>query len=159
MNKKIIGIFGAVALLATLGAGCAAGNQNANTNAPARGKVLDLSNQGLTRVEMSVFNQTDLTELNLSHNDLTGAMLAELRQLQNLEVLNLSDNKFTGVPAEIGQLKKLKILNLSNNQLTGLPYELGNLTQLATLDVSGNLYSEADLAKISSTLPNTQIIK
>jgi Leucine-rich repeat (LRR) protein len=72
----------------------------------------------------------------------------------------LSGNKFTGVPAEVGQLEKLKILNLSNNELTGLPYEIGNLTQLEILDVSGNNnISEADLEKISSTLPNTEILK
>jgi len=39
MNKKIIAIFGALALLATLGAGCSVGNQNANTNANANANV------------------------------------------------------------------------------------------------------------------------
>jgi hypothetical protein len=35
MNKKIIATLGAIALLATLGAGCSVGNQNANTNTNA----------------------------------------------------------------------------------------------------------------------------
>ncbi len=130
-----------------------------NANVPAEWNPLDLSNRGLTSVSVDIFNDTSITELNLSGNNLTGALPSQVQKLRNLEILNLSDNKFTGVPAEVGQLKKLKILDLSNNELTGLPYEIGNLTQLEILDVSGNDYSEADLAKIVSTLPNTEIIR
>jgi len=64
---------------------------------------------------------TSLKQINVSYNNLTGALPAEIRLLQNLEILNASNNKMTGVPAEVGQLSKLKILNLANNQLTGLP--------------------------------------
>lgn len=168
MNKKIIlPSLAAVFSLVLLGAGCfvanqntnTSGNTNNNTNNPTQGTVLDLSNHGLTSVDMSIFNRTDLTELNLSHNNLKDALPSQVGQLKNLQVLNLSYNKFTGVPAEVGQLKNLLVLDLSNNQLTGLPYEIGNLTQLQVLNVSGNAYSEADLTKITSTLPNTQIIK
>jgi len=153
----------ALAVITTVGAGCQAGNQDGNTNAnanvPTQGKVLDLSNRGLTSVDMNIFGRAELTELNLSYNNLTGALPSQVGQLKNLQVLNLSYNKFTGVPAEVGQLKKLLVLDLSNNQLTGLPYELGNLSQLETLNVSGNDYSRADLEKIRSTLPNTRIIE
>lgn len=154
-----------LASLFFVGAGCSAGdrvpgaNTNTNANLPSQAEVLDLSNRGLTKVSMDIFDRAWLTELNLSGNNLTGALPAEVRKLRNLEVLNLSGNQFTGVPAEIGQLEKLLILDLSNNKLTGLPYELGNLTGLQTLDVSGNDYSEADLEKIRSTLPNTRIIE
>lgn len=121
--------------------------------------VLDLSGQGLTKVPPSIFGRTDLTELNLSHNKIDGALQAEVRTLQNLTVLDLSNNMFTGVPAEVGQLKKLEILNLSNNKLTGLPNELGNLKNLKVLDLSGNAYSEADLSVIKKGLPSTTVIK
>lgn len=114
---------------------------------------LDLSGQGLTKVPEYVFTKTNLESLDLSENKLSGALQAEVRHLENLRVLDLSDNQFTGVPAEIGQLKNLEILDLSNNRLTGLPYELGNLRNLKVLRLSGNSYSEADLGVIRASLP------
>jgi Leucine-rich repeat (LRR) protein len=136
------------------------GNNGSESNTIPKNKKLDLSNQNLTKVPDSVFNQTNLEELNLSSNQLTGAIQAEIRHLQNLKVLNLSNNILTGVPAEVGQLQNLQILDLSNNQLTGLPYELGNLKNLKTLNISGNNYSSLDLSIIKEKLPaNVQIIK
>jgi len=121
---------------------------------------LDLSNQGLTSIPNSVFSRTNLQELNVSHNSLTGAIQSQIGQLKNLKVLNASYNKMTGVPAEIGQLKNLQVLDLSYNQLTGLPNELGNLQNLKTLNLTGNSYSQQDLDGIKSKLPPTvNIIK
>lgn len=152
-----------------LGAGCASttavnsDGQQEPTPAPTTavvttGTKLDLSNQGLTQVSQDVFKQTDLIELDLSGNALTGALPAEIRFLSQLEVLDVSDNDMTGVPAEVGQLKRLKVLDLSNNQLTGLPLELGQLTQLETLDLRGNAYSTSDLEQIRKTLTKTTIL-
>lgn len=123
-------------------------------------KSLDLSSQQLEKAPEYIFDKTELISLDLSDNKLTGALPAEIRHLQNLETLDASYNRMTGVPAEIGQLSKLRVLNLSHNQLTGLPYELGNLQQLEVLDISGNNYSEQDLQIITDQLPsNTTIIK
>lgn len=123
------------------------------------GKSLDLSGQGLNKLPSYVLDETSLEELNISHNNLTGALPAEIRHLSNLKVLDASDNQMTGVPAEIGQLEKLEILDLSNNKLTGLPYEMGNLRNLKTLNLSGNDYSEHDLEIIKQGLSSdVQII-
>ncbi len=121
--------------------------------------VLDLSNRGLTQTPKDVFEKTDIQELDLSNNKLTGSLQAEIRHLQNLRVLDLSGNQFTGVPAEIGQLKNLEVLDLSNNRITGLPMELGNLSNLKVLNLKGNEYSEMDLNLIKEKLPATTVIR
>ena len=121
----------------------------------ASGKVINLSGQGLTKAPSYIFDRTEVEELNLSNNALDGALQAEVRLLQNLKVLNLSNNNFTGVSAEVGRLSKLEVLDLSNNSLTGLPYEIGNLSNLKTLDLRGNAYSKMDLDRIKKTLPST----
>lgn len=120
---------------------------------------LSLSGQGLTKAPDYIFNQTNLEELNLSNNSIGGALQSQVGNLKKLKILNLSNNKFTGVPAEVGQLKNLEILNLSNNQITGLPNELANLSNLKLLDLTGNEYSEVDLAKIKLGLPSSVVIK
>ena len=94
---------------------------------------------------------TNITNLNLSGNQLTGTIPAELGQLTNLgpspsnrnysyEGLNLSGNQLTGtIPAELAQLTNIANLNLSGNQLTGtIPAELAKITHLRRLDLSGN---------------------
>ncbi len=137
--------------------------KNAQTNnegtAIGTSKVLDLSNQGLKKTPSYVFDKTDIQELDLSNNELDGSLQAEVRHLQNLKVLDVSNNQFTGVPAEVGQLKNLEILDLSNNKLTGLPYELGNLTKLKLLNLKGNAYSTADLNTIKQNLPKSVVIE
>lgn len=117
------------------------------------GSTVDLSGQQLNSVPSTLFNQRDTVTLNLSQNNLQGALAAEVRQLSNLRELDLSYNNFTGVPAEVGQLTKLEVLNLSHNPLTGLPYEIGNLQNLRVLDLRGTNYAPQDLEIIRSRLP------
>jgi len=128
-------------------------NPNGNTISVSGNRTLNLSNQGLTSIPSYVFNQTNLEELNVSYNSLTGSIQSQIGQLKNLKVLNASYNKMTGVPAEVGQLKNLEVLDLSYNQLTGLPNELGNLINLKTLNLAGNPYSQQDLDYIKNKLP------
>lgn len=118
------------------------------------GSRLDLRGQGLAKIPDYVFSRTDVEELDVSSNQLTGAIQAEVRQLQSLKVLRASGNRMTGVPAEIGQLRNLEVLDLSNNQLTGLPLELGDLQKLRIFNISGNSYSEYDLSQIEQRLPS-----
>ena len=74
--------------------------------------------------------------------DLAGLELAELPpelwELEQLEVLNLSNNKLNRLPATIGQIYKLKRLDLSRNRLRGLSPKIGQLTNLQDLNLNEN---------------------
>jgi Leucine-rich repeat (LRR) protein len=129
------------------------------TKVTGNNTILDLSNQNLTSVTQNTFSDTAIQELNLANNSLTGSLPGEIRFLQNLKVLNLSNNQFTGLPAEIGQLQNLEVLDVSNNKITGLPNELGNLKNLQVLKLTGNQYSASDLEGIKNNLPDSVVIE
>ena len=83
---------------------------------------------------------SNLKELGLWGNDLTGEIPRELGGLSNLEQLWLNINDLTGeIPRELGGLSNLRVLRLSANDLTGeIPRELGSLSNLEDLSLSGN---------------------
>lgn len=158
-------MFAALLSLLIIGAGCVRDTgmqETASSPSQVSGRVfgaIDLSGQGLTALPADVLKRSDVTTLDISDNQIGGALPAEIRFMQSLQVIDASGNRMTGVPAEIGQLSGLRILDLSDNELTGLPYELGNLQKLETLDVSGNAYSAMDLDRIINALPTTTTIR
>ena len=81
-----------------------------------------------------------VAELDLSSNELTGPIPAELGHLTNLQALDLSWNGLSGpIPAELGDLTNLQTLDLRVNSLTGpIPAWLGDLTNLEQLILSWN---------------------
>ncbi|XP_057989018.1 cuscuta receptor 1-like [Hevea brasiliensis] len=62
------------------------------------------------------------------------------RVLKHISGLDLSCNNLTGkIPAELGNLSMIQVLNLSHNSLTGLiPQSFLNLKQIESLDLSYN---------------------
>ncbi len=158
MNKLLL-----IGFLTIVLTGCtiyrASNNSISVSNPVEQGAVVNLSNQGLTQLPSSVLKNTSIVNLDISHNQLTGALPGEIRFLSKLKVLKADHNQMTGVPAEIGQLSNLEELDLSYNQLTGLPYELGNLKRLRLLRLTGNAYSDQDLTVIKKSLPDTTVIE
>ena len=71
---------------------------------------------------------------------LSGPLPLALESADQLRVLDLSRNTFTGtIPAGLGKLKKLRYLNLGYNQLSGnIPTELGNLSSLHDIRLNFN---------------------
>lgn len=159
-------------------------SSTASSNTPSQSStadVLNMSNQGLTAVGPNIYNQTtvtsldlsynnlktlpsqmgkmtDLQELKLDHNLLEGSLIGEVR-LMPLTTLDVSYNNMTGIPAEIGQLNKLVTLNYSYNKITGLPKELANLkNNLKTFNLTGNPLTTDQINQLSSELPNTNVI-
>ena len=102
---------------------------------------------------------TKVVVFKIDHNILEGSLIGEIRQMSQLEILDVSDNNMTGMPAEIGQLSKLQTLDYSNNKISGLPNELSNLkNNLKEFNLSGNPLSQEQIAKLKIALPNTTII-
>ena len=107
------------------------------------GRVLWLnlsSNQLTGPIPAELGNLSSLTELSLYNNRLTGPIPAELGDLSSLTALRLFSNQLTGpIPATLGNLSSLRALWLDSNQLTGsIPATLGNLPSLTALSLASN---------------------
>lgn len=126
-----------------------------NDNRSQKEPVPDIAEQKMVEIYDGVRVSSNTRVLSIAGRSFSGSLKAEVGQLKELQTLDISDNRFTGLPAEVGRLDKLEVLNLSNNPLTGLPYELGNLKNLKTLDLRGTDYSATDLEVIRANLPQT----
>ncbi|QCD99241.1 LRR receptor-like serine/threonine-protein kinase FLS2 [Vigna unguiculata] len=81
-----------------------------------------------------------MTLIDMSSNNLSGAIPPQMFSLVGLSSLNLSNNKLVGkIPYEIGNMKNLESLDFSSNQLESeIPQSLSNLSFLGYLNLSFN---------------------
>ncbi|XVF65748.1 hypothetical protein PTKIN_Ptkin09bG0274900 [Pterospermum kingtungense] len=81
-----------------------------------------------------------LEAISLAENHLFGQIPNCWMKWQNLFIIVLSGNNFTGSPPpSLGTLRFLHSLHLANNRLSGeLPLQLKDCQQLTTLDLNGN---------------------
>nr|XP_043626037.1 receptor-like protein EIX2 [Erigeron canadensis] len=99
--------------------------------------------------EFKSINLGLLKIIDLSSNNLVGAIPDELTGIYKLLALNLSRNALHGkIPRKIGELKSLQVLDLSGNGLSGrIPSSMSSLTLISSLDVSDN--------KLSGRIPSS----
>ncbi|XP_029130697.1 probable LRR receptor-like serine/threonine-protein kinase At3g47570 [Cajanus cajan] len=100
---------------------------------------------------------TQLNQLYLGGNQISGKIVTELGNLVSLTILTMEDNHFGGIiPSTFGKLQKLQKLQkleLSKNKLSGdIPNFLGNLTQLYYLGMAENMLE----GKIPPNIGNCQ---
>ena len=123
------------------------------TNSDGRVTRLDLSENQLSgTIPAEIGNLTSLTFLDLGFNQLSGTIPAEIGSLTSLQDLELHVNQLSGtIPAEIGNLTSLTSLSISYNQLSGtIPVEIGNLTSLEHLLPGHNQLSGTIPAEIGN---------
>ncbi|KAJ1406274.1 Serine/threonine-protein kinase, active site [Sesbania bispinosa] len=87
-----------------------------------------------------IFSLTNVSRLELSFNNFSGPLPAEISQMSGLTFLSLSSNQFSGpIPSELGKLTHLLGLDLSSNSFSGpIPPSLGNLSSLLWLMLAHN---------------------
>lgn len=88
----------------------------------------------------ALFKPTYLSEIRLGNNQLEGIVPASISNSSKaLSVLDLSNNKFTGVADGLfDRMTFLKALYLNNNNLTVMPSGLSSLASIVDLDLSNN---------------------
>ncbi|CAL0317580.1 unnamed protein product [Lupinus luteus] len=81
-----------------------------------------------------------LRYMDISKNNIRGAIPSSLGNCTNLTEINLSMNRLTGIiPSELGQLVNIEILDLAHNNLEGpLPPQLSNCAKMDRFDVGFN---------------------
>ncbi|KAK1364382.1 receptor-like protein EIX1 [Heracleum sosnowskyi] len=89
---------------------------------------------------LSLVKDLPLRFLDVSHNQLIGALPNNWMHFQGLVFLNLGHNKFSGgIPTSIGHLTSLEVIILRNNKLHGeLPASLKNCNSLGFADFGLN---------------------
>ena len=93
---------------------------------------------GVVPAELGELPELGLVEL--SHNGLTGGIPGELSNLGRLLTLQLDHNQLDGsIPVELGAMNQLAVLKLDHNNLSGsIPAELGNLPFISDLYLNDN---------------------
>lgn len=112
---------------------------------PSSGRVAHVSLDGLAlsgKIGRGLEKLQNLKVLSLSHNNFTGSLNPELALIPTLERLNLSHNSLSGrIPSSFTSTSSIKFLDLSENSLTGpLPDDMfQNCSTLRVISLSGNL--------------------
>ncbi|XP_068318931.1 receptor-like protein 6 [Pyrus communis] len=119
--------------------------------------LLDLSYNQLTgQINSSRWeNLTSLVNLDLRHNLLNGTIPPSVFSLPMLQMLQLSDNEFSGKLPEFGAIAVLDTLDLSRNKLEGpIPKSILKFRQLKILSLSSNNFTGSFLLNDIQQLRN-----
>ncbi|XP_057709114.1 leucine-rich repeat-containing protein 58 [Corythoichthys intestinalis] len=104
-------------------------------------QLLDISNNGLSVIGEDITSLVKLRTLVAKNNRLNEYSLPKNFGSLQLEVLNLSGNRFEEIPLQCTKLRRLQSLSLGGNRLKSIPVEIENLSSLEVLYLGGNFIS------------------
>ncbi|XP_062017861.1 probable LRR receptor-like serine/threonine-protein kinase At3g47570 [Rosa rugosa] len=110
-------------------------------NLTAALRILSIGSNLLnSTIPSTLWDLTDILQVNLSSNSLSGSLSQGVGNLKVATDILLSYNQLSGtIPSNIGGLQDLVNLDLGNNKLEGtIPSSLGNSLSLKFLDLSKN---------------------
>ncbi|CAI5483447.1 unnamed protein product [Closterium sp. Yama58-4] len=82
--------------------------------------MLKIAGNGLTDIPSSISGLAVLTQIDLSHNEISGTIPAGFSALVQLQYIDISHNNLaSSIPASFSGLRKLKSMLLSKNNLSG----------------------------------------
>ncbi|XP_051998740.1 leucine-rich repeat-containing protein 58 [Xyrauchen texanus] len=114
-------------------------------------EFLDISNNTLSVICGDITRLNKLKTLVAKNNRLNEFSLPKDFGSLQLEVLNLSGNRFEEMPTQCLQMQQLQSLSLGGNRLKSIPAEIDNLTSMELLYLGGNQISSipAELANLT----------
>ncbi|KAI4124453.1 MAG: hypothetical protein LQ347_005726, partial [Umbilicaria vellea] len=120
--------------------------------------TLDLHGNRLTTLPLGLRRLELLTTLNVSSNRLSMDCLEIITQIGHLRELRCANNALEGNLTEsMKNLSDLEVLDVHDNALTNLSVAMDALLHLRVLDVSGNRLASLPFAALAS-LPLTELI-
>lgn len=112
--------------------------------------IIDLSSNNLSGVlPAEIGNLQELTSFNVNSNNIGGSIPESIGNLSKLEDFSAELNKLGGtIPQSIERLKKLRVFRITKNNIEGIiPKNIGGLTELVSFMAAFN--------KLSGTIPES----
>jgi hypothetical protein len=108
-------------------------------------------------IPAQIANLVNLEQLELTINNIQ-QLPVEMKALQKLKLLDLTDNPAVNNIEVVTELKSLEELYLYGCQMTSLPANIGALSNLKKLGLTGNYLNDEEVKRIKSALPNCVIV-
>jgi len=103
-------------------------------NIPSLKKLIVRNNYRMTYIHDSIKNLKNLESLELSYNEIKD-ISKNIVELKNLKELNLSGNDIHVIPEFLSEIESLEILNLDGNKIKEIPEKICKLKNLKELTI------------------------
>jgi Leucine-rich repeat (LRR) protein len=110
----------------------------------------------IKKIPAEIRNLKKLTSLRLTVGGITG-IPKELAELENLTLIDLTDNAALTDVSNLTRVQNLQYLYLYGCGLTMMPENIGELNKLKVLGLVGNRIEKAEQERIRKALPNCEI--